>query len=79
LPSGPKATLLIELVWPLRVRTFLPVATSHTFTVPSPKTLPEASRLPSGLKATLATASVCPLKVRTSSPVAASHTFSVLS
>ena len=33
LPSAENATLLTLSVWPLRVRTSCPVATSHTFTV----------------------------------------------
>ena len=49
-PSGLNATPDTSSVWPVRVRTVVPVAGSHSRTVLS--SLAVASRVPSGLNAT---------------------------
>src|SRR5205807_401440 len=54
---------------------YRPLATSHSFTVPS--LLAEARVLPSGAQATLITSERCPWRVRSSWPLAASQSFSV--
>jgi hypothetical protein len=49
-PSGLNATEVTQSVWPERVRTRLPVATSHSLIVLSAE--PEANSRPSGLNTT---------------------------
>jgi hypothetical protein len=61
-PSGLNATEMTLSVWPVRVRTRLPVATSHSLIVLSLE--PEARRRPSGLNATELTQPVWPWKRR---------------
>ncbi len=60
---------------PLNVSSSLPLAASHTLTVPSP--LPVTIRWPSGEKATDQIAPLCPLSVSSSLPLATSHTLAV--
>jgi len=50
-PSGEKATLFNQSVWPVRMRNSFPLPVSHNLTVRSQDA--EASNLPSGEKATL--------------------------
>jgi hypothetical protein len=60
-PSGLNATDKTYQVWPLRVRTSLPVATSHSLIVLSSE--PEANSRPSGLNATEVTGDMRPTGV----------------
>jgi hypothetical protein len=76
-PSGANATETTELECPVNVRISLPVATSHSLTVPSEA--PESAVRPSGANATEWTVPECPLNVRISLPVATSHSLRVLS
>ena len=68
LPSGEKATLLTQLLWPSSVRRAAPVAASQSRTVLSAE--PEATSLPSGEKATLLTLRLWPSSVRRAASVA---------
>jgi hypothetical protein len=83
LPSGENATEYMESAWPLKVRSTLPVATSHSLSVGSRAVMsplpppPERAVRPSGEKATELTLLECPLKVRIKPPVATSHSASL--
>ena len=77
MPARLNATPQTQLVWPLKMRTCLPVAGSHSRAVVSP--LAVASSRPSGLNATPLTGPLCPVRVRRCSPVAGSHSRAVVS
>jgi len=57
-PSAENATALTSVVWPSKLRSILPLATSQSRTVRSK--LPERARRPSALKHTELTRRVCP-------------------
>ena len=75
-PSGENATEVTLPECPEKVRSSLPLAMSHSFSVLS--SLPERAVRPSGEKATDQTEPECPVKVRSSSPVPGAPEFQCL-
>ena len=77
MPSGEKAILQTDLVWPSSIPRGAPVAESQSRIVLSPE--PEATSLPSGEKAILQTELVWPSSIQRDAPVAESQSRTVLS